>query len=222
MSLATLKKKTAAKYNNMSTNRPSFSLNGTHRSQGYVGQDTLGRSLPRTPMNGSDARGHGGCCGTYMRSNIVQSCVTSTNDPSITKSSVTGTSGKLARWLHTPVYNVVKPDTTSNINTQRDYISRVEQQAILTAALTKTVDSVCNIPKINSCNLLPRDFIIRPGKANVFTQKREVCNTVKDLSGASRSQSLYVLQLTKKCYENDINEFTKFTHNTQRAPLPGN
>ena len=88
MSLATLKKKTAAKYNNMSVNKPAFSLNGTHRSQGYVGQDTLGRSLPKTPMNGNVARGHGGCCGTYLRSNIVQSGVTSTNDPDIVKSSV--------------------------------------------------------------------------------------------------------------------------------------
>ena len=38
MSLVTLKKKTAAKYHNMSVNQPSFSLNGTHRSQGYIGQ----------------------------------------------------------------------------------------------------------------------------------------------------------------------------------------
>jgi len=219
MSLATLKKKTAAKYNNMSVNRPAFSLNGTHRSQGYVGQDTLGRSLPKTPMNGNVARGHGGCCGTYLRSNIVQSGVTSTNDPSVVKSSVKGTSGQLAKWLHTPLYNVAKPDTTNNINTQQDYISRVEQQAIQTTALSKTTGDVCNIPKVNSCNLLPSDFIARKGKSNVFNRSKDVCNTVKDLTGASKSQSLYVLQLTKKCYENDI---ISFQRNTMGAPLPGN
>jgi hypothetical protein len=219
MSLATLKKKTAAKYNNMSVNIPSFSLNGTHRSQGYVGQDTLGRSIPRTPMNGNEAKGYGGCCGTYLRSNIAQSCVTSTNDPTVVKSTVKGQSGKLAVWLHTPVYNVVKPDATNNMNTQQDYISRIEQQAIKEAVLTQETGDVCNVPKVNSCDLLPSDFIARKGKSNVFKRSRDVCNTTKDLSGASKSQSLYVLQLTKKCYENDI---INFTHNTCGGPLPGN
>ena len=55
MSEATLKRKTAVKYRNMSVgneskNNKGFSLNGTTRNQGYVGQDTLGRSLPKTIM----------------------------------------------------------------------------------------------------------------------------------------------------------------------------
>jgi Tfp pilus assembly protein PilE len=110
-------------------------------------------------------------------------------------------------------------NTTNNINTQRDYISRVEQEELKIVALTKTPDNICNVAKVNSCKLLPSNFIHRPGKANVFGRKREECHIVKDLSGDSKSQSLYVLQLTRKCYENDIIEFT---HNTQRAPLPGN
>ena len=81
MSVATLKKKAEAKYNlgrvaannglNLHRvhksigNDTVFSLNGTRRSQGYVGQDTLGRSLPRTLMRGNVIRGHGGCCGKY-------------------------------------------------------------------------------------------------------------------------------------------------------------
>ena len=36
MSLATLKKKTQAQYRNVSVGQPQFSINGTHRSQGYV------------------------------------------------------------------------------------------------------------------------------------------------------------------------------------------
>jgi hypothetical protein len=221
MSLATLKKKTAARYNNASVNHPSFSLNGTHRSQGYVGQDTLGRSLPMTPMNGNVVKGHGGCCGTYFRSNIVQSGVTSANDPNVVKSSVTGTSGRLAERLHTPVYNVVKPDTTNNTNTQQDYISRMEQQTIKETALTKIDGNVCNVDRVNSCNLLPSDFIIRRGKSNVFKRSKDLCHTTKDLSGASKSQSLYVLQLTKKCYENDIEELNR-VRTTCGGPLPGN
>ena len=67
MSIVALKKKTAAKYNNMSVNtKEGFSLNGTRRLQGYVGQTSLSRSLPRTLMRGTTIRGHGGCCGTYF------------------------------------------------------------------------------------------------------------------------------------------------------------
>ena len=61
MSIATLKRKSQTKYNNMSVGQPFFSLNGTHRNQGYVGQTSLSRSLPRTLMRGNVVRGHGGC-----------------------------------------------------------------------------------------------------------------------------------------------------------------
>ena len=60
MSIATLKKKTAAKYNNASVNVPQFSINGGYRNQGWVGQTTLSRSLPKTPMVGNTPKGHGG------------------------------------------------------------------------------------------------------------------------------------------------------------------
>jgi len=219
MSLATLKKKTATKYNNMSVNREGFSLIGTHRSQGYVGQDTLGRSLPKTLMSGDVAKGHGGCCGTYFRANIVQSAVTSTNDPNVLKSTVVGTHGKLAKWLNTPVYNVTKPDSTRNLNTQQDYIYRLEQESIRETALSKTEDHVCNIAKTSKCNLLPSSFIARKGKSNVFTRNKDTCNSVKDLTGESKSHNLYILQLTKRCYESDI---YKFQHSTLKTPLPGN
>ena len=52
MSIATLKRKTEAKYNNVSVNVPQFSINGGYRNQGWVGQTTLSRSLPKTPMVG--------------------------------------------------------------------------------------------------------------------------------------------------------------------------
>ena len=53
MSIATLKKKTAAKYNNMSVSGPfrnnnGFSLYGGQRNEGYIGKDSLGNSLPKT------------------------------------------------------------------------------------------------------------------------------------------------------------------------------
>ena len=48
MSLATLKKKTQAKYKNNSVNKSTFSLNGTTRNQGYVGQTSLSRTFVRS------------------------------------------------------------------------------------------------------------------------------------------------------------------------------
>lgn len=220
MSLVTLKKKTAAKYNSMSANRSGFSLNGTYRNQGYVGQDTLGRSLPKTPMNGNVPRGHGGCCGTYKVGTIVQSCVTSTNDPSVIKASVVGTSGQLSvqnKWVRRPQpYAVVKPDSNNNINTQQDYIARMQQKAILEA---KTAETACTSTAPNSCDALMQVFFARKGKSNVFKRSKDVCNVTKDLSGESKSQGLYLLNLTKQCYENDIYQFTR---NTRSDPLPGN
>ena len=70
MSIATLKRKTQTKYNNMSVGTEGFSINGVFRNQGYVGQTSLTRSLPRTLQKGS-----GGCCGTYNDVPVVLSSV---------------------------------------------------------------------------------------------------------------------------------------------------
>jgi hypothetical protein len=136
MSIATLKRKTLAKYNNSSVNsKNGFSLNGTHRSQGYVGQTSLSRSLPRTPMKGNTARGHGGCCGTYKSSPIIQSGVTSTEDSTVVKSSVMTSKGMInTRYscktgLSGPC-NVVKPDNNQNSNSQWNQIMRKKNCAI--------------------------------------------------------------------------------------------
>jgi hypothetical protein len=48
MSIATLKKKTQSQYNNVSVGQKQFSLNGTRRSQGWVGQTALARRRAAT------------------------------------------------------------------------------------------------------------------------------------------------------------------------------
>ena len=109
MSVATLKKKTQAKYNNSSVGQKNFSLNGTHRSQGWVGQTMLSRSLPKTPMKGQIPKGHGGCCGTYDKSHgIIQSAVTSLNNNNIIKASVIDNKGMLEEKI-TPYRNYLMP-----------------------------------------------------------------------------------------------------------------
>ena len=95
MSIATLKKKSQAQYKNLSVRQPQFSINGTHRSQGYVGQTSLSRSLPRTLMNGAYPRGNGGCCGSFPIKPIVQSAVTSVENPNIIKLSVVSSKGMM-------------------------------------------------------------------------------------------------------------------------------
>ena len=148
MSLATLKKKTKAVFNNphigdkygkyskMSAVRMNafnntngnisagFSLNGTHRSQGYVGQTMHSRHFTQTPMRGNVARGSGGHYGTY-NANMVTPEMTYMNDPNTVKSSVSSTLGhyhKSYRWIWRPQpFTSVKPDHTHNINNQLKY-----------------------------------------------------------------------------------------------------
>ena len=78
MSIVTLKRKTQTQYNNMSVGSPNgFSLNGGYRNQGYVGQNIISRSLPKTPMKGDTMRGHGGHYGSYVIKPPIQSAVLS-------------------------------------------------------------------------------------------------------------------------------------------------
>ena len=84
MSIATLKKKSQDLYNNLS----GFSLNGGHRSAGYIGQSTQSRHLTRTLAKGNVLRGSGGCCGTYVIKNVVPSELACLNNPNVIKPSI--------------------------------------------------------------------------------------------------------------------------------------
>jgi hypothetical protein len=156
MSIATLKKKTQSKYNNISVGESQFSINGTHRNQGYVGQTSLSRSLPKTPMKGNVYVGHGGCCGKFVKMPIVQSAVISLENPNIVKSSVLGTSGLIStkyKWIKRPQpYSTFKPDDNQNMNSQSDYIKYlVDKQNQLTN--TEPCNNKTEYTRISSCNL---------------------------------------------------------------------
>jgi hypothetical protein len=147
MSVATLKKKTQTKYNNMSVGSHGFSLNGTRRSQGWIGQTMLSRSLPRTPMKGNTPRGHGGCCGTYNTApGIIQSAVTSLNDITKVKPTVMTMKGMLEEKL-TPYHKFtnVKPDSTQNSNNLWEYTVNLGKTTI------NTVDNCTNDVKYSGC-----------------------------------------------------------------------
>ena len=113
MSIATLKKKTMYKYNNSSVGHTQFSLNGGYRSQGFVGQTSLSRSIIKTPMKGNVVRGHGGVNGTYQQHENFTSDVTSLNDSTQIKNTVVSTNGMIKtkyKWIKRPLpFSVLKP-----------------------------------------------------------------------------------------------------------------
>lgn len=118
MSIATLKKKTLHKYNNSSVGQAQFSLNGGYRSQGFVGQTSLSRSLMKTPMKGNVIKGHGGKDGTYVQHVNFTSDIITLNDPTHIKHSVVSTEGMIKqryKWIKRPIpFSVFKP---KNIDT---------------------------------------------------------------------------------------------------------
>lgn len=128
MSIATLKRKTQSKYNNSSVGGPHFSLHGTHRNQGYIGQTSLSRSLPRTLAGGAYNKGHGGCCGTYtdLESPVV-SAVSSTEDSAVIKSAVLSSKGMMAKRLRC-CEPTVKPDNSTSLNSQSSYLEYLKNK----------------------------------------------------------------------------------------------
>jgi hypothetical protein len=181
MSIVALKKKTAAKYNNMSVNVPQFSINGGFRNQGWVGQTSLSRSLIKTPYRGATPRGHGGCCGTYNVS-IVKPLEPCTNNNEVVKSSVVSTDGMLDmkyRWLRRPEIDSkgvptgysVKPDVNHNLNQQSEYINRIKKNTLnsMNSCVPNSCPSepkqICNL----SCDLFKTRTTMRAGVDN-FTK----------------------------------------------------
>lgn len=211
MSIATLKRKTKTQYNNISVGQPAFSLNGTRRSQGYVGQTSLSRSLPRTPMNGPTPRGYGGCCGTYPQTPIIQSAVTSLNDPKVVKGSVITTNGMIEEKLNcianidqkffitcgptTKCYNITKPDNNRHLNDQADYIKNKAKKTIQTTNLTcnskisnlkKPCKNSCNNPSFNNYTKPQSDFIpISQGEYLIQKNNNCISSNVTNASIAS-------------------------------------
>lgn len=203
MSIATLKRKTQTKYNNMSVGSQGFSINGVFRNQGYVGQTSLSRSFPRTLQ-----QGHGGCCGTYNNVPVVMSSVTSTEDSKTVKKSVLGTSGMLRskyRWVNRPQpYATVKPDINNNTSDQSTYTTNKAK---------KTVSEIKrgNDPDDTSCTN------VNTNTSSCVNQKN-VCDSVRpEEEYLPISSGLYTELLNNTCQENDVV--------TQRptcgVPLPG-
>jgi|LauGreDrversion4_1035100.scaffolds.fasta_scaffold14801_5 hypothetical protein len=194
MSLATLKKKTLAKYNNSSVQQRQFSINGTYRNQGYVGQSSLSRSLPK---NGS--QGYGGCCGSYLPVKPILSAVTSTEDNTFVKSSVLSTSGMLAkryRWIKRGYpFSSLKPGNDMQ-GTSSAYTEFKKKETL-------------------------RDVYLNTSSCNTNSRADKCCNlniTQPEKDIVAMSQSEYILQLHKQCADLDIS-YIQYSSSVNRAPI---
>jgi hypothetical protein len=155
MSLATLKRKTQTKYNNMSVgSKTGFSLNGGHRNQGYVGQTMLSRR-------------------------ILKGDVTSENDPKVVKPSVMNTNGMIRthyRWIWRPQpYSTTKEDTHRIINSQSNYIKNISANTV--SAINNSYPKIELLPI--GCNNLPRDALPKRKDSSQIIQTRFSGNITK-------------------------------------------
>jgi hypothetical protein len=160
-------------------------------------------------MKGNAQKGHGGCCGHYNEIPIIQSAVTSLNDPSIIKPSVLGTKGMLSsrnRWLTRPhPYSTVKPDTKNQLNTQDDYITRLKKKTI---KMTDACTTEKNLQCIKSCN---NNTYFRQ---NIFNYTKP--NNIHNQKGYKPiSSSDYITKIHESCTDNDV--FPK--NNTNKTPF---
>jgi hypothetical protein len=177
MSIVTLKKKSAAVNSKNHSKRGGnvlwagtsevpfvqgyngFSLNGTTRNVGYVGQH-MRNSKAFTPFRGVLPVGHGGSGGKYNQDNIIYNVSDSSVDVKGTqnlynKSSVLSTYGMLRarnRCIYNGVYpNVwVQPDANNGAfnNSQGLYISK---KSSANNCVVDTNDSRKYIDNVNSC-----------------------------------------------------------------------
>lgn len=194
MSIVTLKRKTQAKYNNVSVGKNVFSINGVFRNQGYVGQTSHGRSISIPSEQSS-----GVCCGT--------------EDSSTVKKSVLSTSGMLRtkyRWITRPQpYTSVKSDVNNNTSDQSTYITK---------KIKRTINEIkkANDPNDASCTNV-NTVAPSPCVSNIMTHKK-VCDYTRDASEyLPISYGEYIMQLGDACQENDL----ILTRPTCGEPLPG-
>jgi len=204
MSLATFKKKSQVLYNNLSVRQNGFSLNGSHRSAGYIGQSTQSRHLTRTLMKGNVVRGSGGCCGTYNITNVSPSELACLNNPNTVKKTVANTQGMLHTkyaWFWSGKQSV-KPDSNQNAS-QNDYTERLAKQTIQCSNKLYEVPTVKNIV----CESLPT--LARPRNKGLVTsniRQRPICsNTKPETKYVAMSQDEYIKKFHAKCTANDPN-----------------
>lgn len=203
MSIVTLKKKSEAKYRNLSTGQPQFSIQGVRRLQGYIGQTSLSRNLPKTLKRGTEARGHGGCCGHYSNHEILPQDIWTMEDGQTVKPSVLSTAGMIStkyQWVRRPQpFSVWKPDI-SQVNSSGVYTEHLGKNCSKEQRQKKCAPPMAPNHYTNGCG------IKKPSAAT--------CTLTKNI--AIMTQSAYIESLAK---QEDIRKPTVVAQ--MQTPLPG-
>jgi len=215
MSIAILKKKTASLYNNQSVGQKQFSLNGGYRSQGWVGQSVISRSLPRTLARGNAIRGYGGINGSYntMNGHTITSGLVNFNNNKVIKPSVINNSemleirNKCLRSFNMigKGLNIVK----SSGGNQIDRITRISKCALAKFDANKT-----NAVSSKKCATLDSKYINPSYKRSTNI---ETCHVTKDIHKKILSEGVYIDNISSLCVK--VLDNTRVGYN--RGPLPG-
>jgi len=207
MSIIALKRKSAA-LKNLSTGRDGFSINGTTRNQGYIGQSLQSRHLIHTPHKGSVAKDYSGCCNNF---DISPSELTHLEDSTVVKSSVLSSKGMLAKRLLGTSFNIVKPDSAHIGTNQSAYIDRLKRKNL------KQIADYCPEPadpapiEDDACKML------RTLKgARIFSKPRTLCSISKKVGPDTQDE--HIALLNKTCLANDVSYIVNT--NIRRTPLP--
>jgi hypothetical protein len=223
MSVIALKRKTFAQYKNNSAGQPQFSINGPYRSQGFVGQTSLSRSLSKTIMKGNVAKGHGGCCGKYTQSPIVQTAVISLEDTSVVKSSVLSTPGLIRtkyRWMRRPAPFSTTKSFDRN-NTQGEYLFYLQQQVLsekkedgtpCDTGEAKSFVVRCNNGRSIGLDNAHINAVSSSSSSRLLNLSRGCRITKPEEATGAVNGSKHVSKLNKKCF--NVDDFKTTTQNS--------
>jgi hypothetical protein len=221
MSIATLKKKTGHLYNSQSVGYTNFSLNGTKRSQGYIGQTSLSRSLPRTLARGNTHRGYGGNNGVFKDVSVgITSGLVDFNDSNTIKSSVSSNKGMLENrfmWVRRPYpFSSTKPNSHLNTNTQSDHIEGKKKCIVAT-----TNTGISPTTPVKTCNTLAKKYMTASYKhINTINNQCTSSMTAPQQGDVINSEGVYISHLAGSCSNLDKLYNLRFPSSIQRSPIP--
>jgi hypothetical protein len=196
MSIVALKRKTAHTHKTHSTQGRPFSLSGTHRNQGYVGQTSLSRTILRTPAYGPELQGHGLKKGAYPNTPLCISSIHTTENSQVVKPSVLSYKGmiqKRTQWARRPQpYSSTKPSNSIMLNTSGDYLIFKRKKAL----------EECDAPGYKSPDHCCTPYVKKDKEVH-----------------AAISQGEYMLTLLNDCTNLDIS-YIQQTNTSSLRPIP--
>ena len=193
MSLNTLKKKAETKYFNKVSNNNTFSINGTLRNQGYVGQTNLSRSVKRTPYSRNGGPVNHGTKGNFSMQ-IYNSGYCPTNDNSVIKNSVINNKSSILnrnKWIRRPYpFAVAQPDANLSENaSQGVYIHKKGNNHTCVKDETKELKDKSCTSNIACHRRIGGRLVIRSVYAKTFS--------------INKDQSTHTREIQKTCINND-------------------